>query len=120
MQLMAIPCIYTSATTIVRLCHRRVAGIQPVIDFGWMMTTGMSLAMVLNFLIVPSLILGVPDNKPHWHTGTDTPLTAGFARVVLNHGGTILLVASTVVVILTVVGISRLQVENRFIDYFDN
>jgi predicted RND superfamily exporter protein len=74
--------------------------------------------MVLNFVIVPCLILVWPDNKPHRHTGTDTPLTARFARVVLNHGGTILLV-STVLVVLTVVGISRLQVENRFIDYFD-
>jgi predicted RND superfamily exporter protein len=95
-----------------------VSGIQPVIDFGWMMTTGILLAMVLNFLIVPCLILVWPDNKPHRHTGTDTPLTARFAGVVLNHGGAILLV-STVLVVLTVVGISRLQVENRFIDYFD-
>lgn len=118
MRLMAIPCIYTSATTIVAFMSLVVSGIQPVIDFGWMMTTGIFLAMALNFLIVPCLILVWPDNKPHRHTGTDTPLTARFAGVVLNHGGAILLV-STVLVVLTVVGISRLQVENRFIDYFD-
>ena len=118
MRLMAIPCVYTSATTIVAFMSLVVSGIQPVIDFGWMMTTGILLAMVLNFVIVPCLILVWPDRKPHRHSGTDTPLTARFAGVVLNHGGAILLV-STVLVILTVVGISRLQVENRFIDYFD-
>ncbi len=118
MQLMAIPCIYTGATTIVAFMSLVVSGIQPVIDFGWMMTTGILLALVLNFVIVPCLILVWPDKKPHRHTGTDTPLTARFAGVVLNHGGAILLV-STVLVVLTVVGISRLQVENRFIDYFD-
>ena len=37
-------CIYTSITTICGLCVLVVSGIQPVIDFGWMMTTGIALA----------------------------------------------------------------------------
>ncbi|MDH5170911.1 MAG: MMPL family transporter [Gammaproteobacteria bacterium] len=117
MQLMAIPCIYTGATTIVAFVSLVVSGIQPVIDFGWMMTTGILLALVLNFIVVPCLILVWPEGKPHRHTGTDTPLTARFARVVRDQGGAILAVSATLI-ILTVVGIGRLQVENRFIDYF--
>lgn len=116
-QLMAIPCIYTGITTVVAFVSLVVSGIQPVIDFGWMMTTGITLAMVLNFILVPCMILLWPEGRPHRHAGTDTPLTARFARVVDRHGRAILVV-SAVLVLLTVAGISRLQVENRFIDYF--
>jgi predicted RND superfamily exporter protein len=94
-----------------------VSGIQPVIDFGWMMTAGIALAMVLNFTLVPCMMLVWPAGRPHRHAGTDTPLTALFGRFVDGHGRSILVV-SAVLVVLTVVGISRLQVENRFIDYF--
>jgi len=117
MQLMAVPCFYTGATTIVAFVSLVVSGIQPVIDFGWMMTTGICLALVLNFILVPALMLVWPEGRPHRHTGTDTPLTAVFARVVNGHGLAILVVSGALLV-LTVVGISRLQVENRFIDYF--
>jgi predicted RND superfamily exporter protein len=116
-QLMAIPCTYTGITTIVAFVSLVVSGIQPVIDFGWMMTTGITLAMVLNFIIVPCMILVWPTGRPHRHTGTDTPLTAVFARIVDRHGRSILAV-SAVLVVLTIAGIIRLQVENRFIDYF--
>ncbi|MCP5190426.1 MAG: MMPL family transporter [Pseudomonadales bacterium] len=117
MRLMATPCIYTSITTIVAFVSLVVSGIQPVIDFGWMMTTGIALGLVLNFLVVPCMMLVWPAGRPHRHTGTDTPMTGFFARVVDGHGTAILAVTAALVV-LTGVGISRLQVENRFIDYF--
>tara|TARA_R110001599_G_scaffold353714_1_gene595762 strand:- start:13270 stop:15876 length:2607 start_codon:yes stop_codon:yes gene_type:complete len=117
-QLMAVPCFYTGITTIVAFVSLVVSGIQPVIDFGWMMTTGIALALVLSFVIVPCMILVWPAGKPHRHTGSDAPMTALFARVVDGHGAAILGV-TTLLVVLTLLGISRLEVENRFIDYFD-
>jgi predicted RND superfamily exporter protein len=116
-QLMAIPCIYTGITTIVAFVSLVVSGIQPVIDFGWMMTAGIALAMVLNFILVPCMMLVWPAGRPHRHAGTDTPLTALFARFVDVHGRAILVVSGALA-LLTLIGISRLQVENRFIDYF--
>ena len=117
-QLMTVPCIYTGITTIVAFVSLVVSGIQPVIDFGWMMTTGIVLAFLLTFLLVPCMILVWPQGKPHKHTGTDAPLTAVFARFTDHHGRSILAV-TLLLVVLTGVGISQLQVENRFIDYFD-
>lgn len=116
-RLMATPCVYTGITTIVAFVSLVVSGIQPVIDFGWMMTTGIALGLLLNFLLVPCMMLVWPEGKPHRHTGTDTPMTGFFARIVDGHG-TGILVVSAALVVLTAVGISRLQVENRFIDYF--
>jgi predicted RND superfamily exporter protein len=117
-QLMAVPCFYTGITTIVAFVSLVVSGIQPVIDFGWMMTAGIALALVLSFIMVPCMILVWPAGKPHRHSGTDAPMTAFFARLV-NGSGAAILGVTTVLVVLTLIGISRLEVENRFIDYFD-
>ena len=117
MQLMAVPCFYTGITTIVAFMSLVVSGIQPVIDFGWMMTTGIVVALFMSFTIVPSLMLVWPTGRPHQHTGSDPVLTKHFARYADRHGTGIFAVSLTLLG-LTLWGISRLEVENRFIDYF--
>jgi uncharacterized protein len=116
-QLMAVPCFYTGITTVVAFVSLVVSGIQPVIDFGWMMTVGIAIALLLSFVIVPCLMLVWPEGKPHNHTGADPTLTAWFAKITDQRGNAILLVTAGVVLLIAV-GVSRLQVENRFIDYF--
>lgn len=115
--LMAVPCVYTGITTIVAFMSLVVSGIQPVIDFGWMMTVGILVALVLAFIMVPCLIEVWPKGRPFRFRQEGEPLTLHFARATEHFGKTIL-VATAVVVGLTALGISRLQVENRFIDYF--
>ncbi len=117
MRLMAVPCFYTGITTIVAFMSLVVSGIQPVIDFGWMMTVGIAVALLLSFVIVPGLMLVWPEGRPHRHSGRDPALTGYFATLTDRFGGSILAV-TLVLVSLTAWGISRLQVENRFIDYF--
>jgi hypothetical protein len=117
MALMAVPCFYTSITTIVAFTSLVVSGIQPVIDFGWMMTVGVCVGLMTSFIVVPCLMLVWPQAKPHNHTGAGPALTAAFARITDNYGRGILVV-TVLLIVLTGVGISRLQVENRFIDYF--
>ncbi|MEZ5572290.1 MAG: MMPL family transporter [Halioglobus sp.] len=118
MRLMAVPCFYTSITTIVAFMSLVVSGIQPVIDFGWMMTVGVSVGLLISFVVVPCLMLVWPQGKTHHHSGSDPVLTAYFASFTDKHGGGILAVTA-VLAIVTAVGISRLEVENRFIDYFN-
>ncbi len=116
-RLMAVPCIYTGLTTVVAFVSLVVSGIQPVIDFGWMMTLGIAVGLLLSFIMVPCLILVWPGGKPHHHAGTDPTITQAFGRFADEHGG-VILVGSLLMLALTVFGVSRLQVENRFIDYF--
>jgi hypothetical protein len=117
MGLMAVPCFYTSITTIVAFMSLVVSAIQPVIDFGWMMTVGVCVGLLMSFVIVPCLMLIWPQAAPLHHSGSAPVLTARFARITDKYGRSILIVTA-VLVILTGVGISRLEVENRFIDYF--
>ena len=116
-KLMMVPCLYTAMTTIVAFTSLVVAGLQPVIDFGWMMTTGIVLGFCSAFTVVPALMVIIPD-KPLTTMGQpERPFTIRFARVVQQHGR--LVVAATVgLVMLSVAGVRALEVENRFIDYF--
>ena len=85
-KLMMVPCLYTAMTTIVAFTSLVVAGLQPVIDFGWMMTTGIVLGFCSAFTVVPALMVIIPD-KPLTTTGqAERPFTIRFARVVQQHG----------------------------------
>ena len=57
---MAKPCLYTVLTTIVAFTSLVVSNIRPVIDFGWMMTLGISLSLIVTFVVIPAgmMILG--------------------------------------------------------------
>lgn len=113
---MAKPCFFTTITTIVAFASLVVSGIRPVIDFGWMMTIGVAVALLMAFILLPAGLLLIPKGKSEIN-GKGKPLTHIFAAITDHHGGKILVV-SAVLLIASAVGISRLQVENRFIDYF--
>lgn len=114
---MARPCIYTVLTTIVAFASLVVSGIRPVIDFGWMMTVGLSVSLVLGFLVIPAgmMVLGKAEVVQRGSQGGHLP--AHFSNFTEHHG-TLVLVLSLAVSLVSVVGISKLQVDNRFIDYF--
>ena len=115
-KLMFVPCFYTAVTTMVAFTSLVVAGIKPVIDFGWMMTAGIVVAFAVSFTLVPALIALLPD--PGAKGASDTlSMTRWFATVVERFGGAVLAVTAALV-LLVALGLSRLQVENRFIDYF--
>ena len=116
-RLMVVPCAYTSVTTIVAFVSLVVSGIQPVIDFGWMMTAGIAVALVMVFLLVPCLMLVWPGAQAPPGHRSDRPLTLYFAGIA-DRFGTQILLASAALLAITVYGVSRLEVENRFIDYF--
>jgi predicted RND superfamily exporter protein len=114
------PCLYTTLTTMVAFMSLVVSGIRPVIDFGWMMTIGLLFALVLSFLLLPASLMLLPRVKasPKAQTTTQAkPLTLYCSKFVERRGGVVIGV-SLALAALSIWGISRLQVENRFIDYF--
>ena len=114
---MALPCFYTSITTIVAFCSLLVSGIRPVIDFGWTMTIGISLAFVLNFTFFPAaLVLLSPEISSSGKDRTRV-FTLAIAAFIKRHQK-IILYGSFLLVIISIIGISKLEVENRFIDHF--
>ena len=53
---MVWPIIYTVLTTICAFLSLVFSGIKPIIDFGWMMTLGLIVSLLVTFLLLPSLI----------------------------------------------------------------
>ena len=147
LRFMAKPCLYTALTTVVAFASLVVSGIRPVIDFGWMMTMGLVVALVLAFMIIPAglMLFGDPlkrqsQKKAQKHTNKNpqdktlnealattrhtqtesankTAFTQHFSRFVETRGSAVV-VGTVVVFVLSLWGITRLDVENKFIDYF--
>jgi predicted RND superfamily exporter protein len=118
-RLMFIPCFYTAITTIVAFVSLVVSGLRPVIDFGWMMTIGICVALLLTFVLLPAMLVMLRKTDAQQDVDEHHLITGAAARVADRHGSVILWV-SLLLLITSAFGLSKLQVENRFIDYFDD
>ena len=114
---MVWPCLYTALTTIMAFSSLVVSGIKPVIDFGWMMTIGLTVTFVTTFSLFPALLVLMkkPELEQDKHDGFQIMPTLSIFTV--NHGNKILLL-SVVLMVISGIGISKLEVENSFINYF--
>lgn len=113
-----VPSFYTAVTTMVAFGSLVVSDIRPVIDFGWMMVFGVGLALVMAFLLFPALLVRLKPGRPLFRRHDATAaITRSFAQLIERFSNTTL-IAYGFIIIFSLVGISRLTVENRFIDYF--
>ncbi|MFT5693535.1 MAG: putative RND superfamily exporter protein, partial [Oceanicoccus sp.] len=113
--LMVKPCIYTALTTMVAFASLVVSGIRPVIDFGWMMTVGVTAALIIVFIVLPAMLMLVKKPNVVKAESSELAFTTHFATFTENHGSLILWVSSFFVA-LSIWGVVHLEVENRFID----
>jgi len=112
------PIIYTVLTTICAFLSLVFSGIKPIIDFGWMMTLGLITSFIITFTLLPTLLSFMSNNKVKVKEDTDSKITSFFGKISINNKSIIFLVTGLVIA-LSVVGISKLEVENSFINYFN-
>ena len=93
------------------------SGIKPIIDFGWMMTFGL-LYLLVTFLLLPCLLnIFSSDNEINIKDTEKSFITKILGSLQKNGGfffGT-----TIAIIIVSFIGISKLEVENSFINYFD-
>ncbi|MBT6274525.1 MAG: MMPL family transporter [Chromatiales bacterium] len=111
------PCLYTALTTILGFCSLVFSGIKPIIDFGWMMSIGLGVTFLTSFLLFPTLLVLIGELADDGQADAPVRTTAALAGFTQRHGG-VVLVVSVVAAVLSGIGISRLEVENSFINYF--
>ncbi len=114
----AAPCFFTVLTTAVAFGSLVVSGIRPVIDFGWIMVLSLGVALVMAYTLFPALLMQLPTGKLHRAPDVLGPLLRRFALTAERHGAA-LVAFLALITVLSVLGIQRLTVDNRFIDYFD-
>ncbi len=111
------PCLYAALTTIAGFGSLVLCDIRPVINFGWMMIGGIAVSLSITFLIFPTGLLQLKKGMPPVRRNVPFSLTVLLARLTEAHGPTILII-SCMTFIISIIGISKLEVENSFIDYF--
>jgi uncharacterized protein len=116
---MVWPCLYTALTTMIGFGSLVVSEIKPVIDFGWMMVLGLMVTFIVSFIFFPSLLVTLGKPNSNSHDGEETPFTGALARVTERRGNLILMVTG-ILVAVSIYGITKLKVENSFINYFSD
>lgn len=114
----AVPSIYTALTTIVAFASLLTSGIRPVIDFGWMMAIGISFALLISFVLFPASLMLFKSPVQFRHRIDITGIITRTCARWVEQRGTLTLLVFAGLSILAAIGISRLTVENRFIDNF--
>ena len=113
-----IPCLYTALTTMVGCLSLLFSNIQPVIDFGKMMALGVVINLLISFIFIPALIgiRGIAElsefslSKIYYKY-----LYSNTKKIFKNFGVPLIFLFLPISLYLS----SGLNVENKFIDYFD-
>ena len=112
------PIIYTVFTTVFAFLSLIFSGIKPIIDFGWMMTFGLITSFIITFTLLPTLLNFTPTNNISLKNEQDSKITDFLSIVSINNKKTIFSITG-IIIILSIFGISKLKVENSFINYFN-
>jgi predicted RND superfamily exporter protein len=113
----AMPSLYAVLTTMVAFGSLLISRIGPVIDFGWMMIAGLTLGLILAFTIFPAGLMLLKPVPVRTYVDPIEHATTWLAGLVRSRGAAIITLC-VALAFVSVLGTTRLTVENRFIDYF--
>ena len=115
---MFLPIFYTVLTTICAFLSLIFSGIKPVIDFGWMMTIGLITSIITTFTLLPSL-LNIFGDKFIFNLNSNNKsiITDVLEKFTLKNKNQIFIL-TLLLIVISFFGITKLQVENSFINYF--
>jgi len=114
---MAKPSFFVVITTIAGFSSLVFSSILPVMNFGWMMSMGIAISLVLTFILFPTILILLPKKYLTIPKQNKTPFTAHISNIAINYKKTIIIL-SLIVVYFSLTGANRLFVENSFINYF--
>ncbi len=112
------PILYTVFTTVFAFLSLIFSGIKPIIDFGWMMTFGLITSFIITFSLLPTLLNFTPTKNIGLIKEQDSKITNYLGLLSINNKNTIFGLTG-IIIILSIIGISKLEVENSFINYFN-
>ena len=112
------PILYTVLTTICAFLSLIFSDIKPIIDFGWMMTVGLLVSLSITFTLLPSVLNILSKGNTNYKDEKKSIITSFLSKVAQKNTKTIL-VSAFLIIIISIVGITKLEVENSFINYFD-
>ena len=82
------------------------------------MTLGLFISLFVSMILLPYLIIKFKPKASPIHQSKDSKIAEIFASIALNQR-LLVLTFSTIILIFSIYGLTRLKVENSFINYFD-
>jgi len=112
-----VPCVYTALTTMVAFGSLITSDIRPVTDFGRIMCLGIAVSFIVTYSIFAALLLLLSKGQASATLHHEPVITRFLATLSMDRSFLIVLLAifSSLVAGL---GISRISMDNRFIEYF--
>ena len=111
------PILYAVLTTICAFLSLVFSEIKPVIDFGWMMTIGLIFSLFSTFLFLPALIMIFNPPISYNFKSSKSKIAEMFLNI--SKKNFLIYFVTSVLIIASIIGVSKLKVENSFINYFD-
>lgn len=111
------PSFFAIITTITGFGSLVLSNIQPVINLGLMMSTGIAISLVLSFLVFPIILIMMKKKDEHEEKNTRFSFIRKCSDIV-EHKGKAIIITSILVLIFSISGSLKLIVENSFISYF--
>jgi predicted RND superfamily exporter protein len=111
------PSFFAIITTITGFGSLVLSNIEPVINLGLMMSTGIAISLVLSFLIFPVILIMMDKKDEHEQENTRFSFIKKCSDIV-EHNGKAIIITSILVLIFSLSGSLKLIVENSFISYF--
>ncbi len=112
------PILYTVLTTICAFLSLIFSDIKPIIDFGWMMTVGLLVSLTITFTLLPAILNVLSRENSNYKDEKKSKITSFLSMVAQKNTKTIF-ISAFLVILVSIFGITRLEVENSFINYFD-
>jgi len=113
----ATPTFFAIITTIAGFSSLLYSHIYPVINLGWMMSAGISMSLIIAFIVFPTVLILLKKTPPLSQKRSLSFIPSLTAKIVLHDKKGIYLV-TLLTILLSVTGASQLIVENSFINYF--
>jgi len=112
------PILYTVLTTICAFLSLIFSGIKPIIDFGWMMTVGLLVSLSITFTLLPAILNILSKENASYQNEKKSKITSLLSYIAQKKTKTIFF-SALLVIFISIFGITKLEVENSFINYFD-
>ncbi|AXH14778.1 hypothetical protein CP985_01445 [Malaciobacter mytili LMG 24559] len=111
------PSFFAIITTIAGFGSLLLSNIQPVINLGWMMSTGIAISLIIAFIVFPTILILLNKVLPYKTFENNLHFIDYAIKIVTSKGNTIL-IGSIILIAFALTGASKLLVENSFISYF--
>lgn len=113
----ATPTFFAILTTIAGFSSLLFSHINPIINLGWMMSAGITLSLIISFIVFPTVLMLLKKTAPRKQKKSLFSIPSLSSTVVLKDKKAIFAI-TILTIVFSITGASQLIVENSFINYF--